>query len=157
MEADTPTHQDVYIWWDLPSWVQVLPFLSPVPLNHHYPSRACLFCKKRLEDPASTVAKYPPPDSSPPNSAFGLFLCQTLRVPHGFSLLLGLSGLPVFSLSLGPGLCPFSFFLHCWNSLNTAAWLMRPFQPDPTLLPPCPAFPAGASYSAPHCSPGSNS
>ena len=52
---------------------------------------------------------------------------------NGFSLLLGLSGLPAFSLSLGPGLCPLSFFLHCWNSLNTAAcsWghssLIQPF------------------------------
>ena len=39
-----------------------------------------------------------------------------------------------FSLSLGPGLCPLSFFLHCWNSLNTAAWLMGPFQPEPFYL-----------------------
>ena len=56
------THWDVYIWWDLPSLVKVLPFLlfSPVPLNHHYPGRACLLCKKRLEDSASTVGKYCP-------------------------------------------------------------------------------------------------
>lgn len=61
----------------------------------------------------SILGKHPPLHSSPLNSAFGLFLCQILHVTYGFSLLLGVSGLPVSFLSSGPVLCPFSSIRHC--------------------------------------------